>query len=165
MRADAEAANTRAGQASAGPWKHCGCGKCGLIWDATGEANVATSETDPIARAHDEWGDAPNLIYGRIGEAARQRNAVFISAARTDVPTLAAHVLALLEALKEVETRERERCCKDLCGYCAEGSKAERKPDVAERWIHPVPNSWCYAHEIRERVYQEEQQVEFSQLI
>lgn len=56
-----------------GPWKHCTCGKCGLVWDAAGSFN--------IAYANISWGDDPDHPDGTMDEPQRQANLRLIAAA------------------------------------------------------------------------------------
>jgi hypothetical protein len=91
--------------ATPGPWSHCDCGTCGLIWNAYGEFNLAHADLRNDS--------------GAICEDERQANGKFIAESRTLLPALAADLeaanqkLATLQAnfdtLSKHASAERER--------------------------------------------------------
>jgi hypothetical protein len=72
-----------------GPWDACKEGKCrcGQIWSIPADQQVGTILA--------EWGDAPDMIYGGVGEEQREANAALIVALVNNLPA----ILSALEAV------------------------------------------------------------------
>lgn len=88
------AIKARSEAASPGPWKHCGCGKCGQVqWDSAQNISMA-----PVATTSIDWSEGG---YDNWLHEAQQANATFIAHAREDVPALVAEVERLRQALAD----------------------------------------------------------------
>lgn len=85
------------------PWRHCSCGKCGLIWSLVADCIVAD------ANVHGE-GYEPHPVHDE-----RQANAAFICRAVNSHDAL---VKACEDALLKIEANQSENCDDD-CGWCA----------------------------------------------
>lgn len=90
------------------PWKACKNGECscGQIWCLPGDMPVYTVLPDGkrqiMGLACNEWGDAPDMIYGAVGKEEQKANAAFIVEAVNNHELLKESNAEMLEALKEV---------------------------------------------------------------
>ena len=70
-----------------GPWKECRNGDCtcGHVWSIPGDFPVCTVQVprEPIAVAHENMADAPDVIYQSITPEMCAANARLIAAAPT----------------------------------------------------------------------------------
>lgn len=70
-----------------GPWQACkeGACTCGQVWSLSGDMPVFYALEDGkrqiVGLACNEWGDAPDLIYGAVGREQQVANARLIAAA------------------------------------------------------------------------------------
>lgn len=86
---DMDAIEARTNAATAGPWRECGHDRdvcqCCAVWSTTADVPVAVSAPAVVV----DFGDC----YPGMTEA--KANAVFVAAARTDVPALIARIREL----------------------------------------------------------------------
>lgn len=84
-----------------GPWKACHNGECtcGQVWSMPADCPVFTvlenGTGQVVGLACNEWGDAPDMIYGSVGKEQQTANARLIAAAPD--------MLALLKELIDIE--------------------------------------------------------------
>ena len=64
--------------------------------------------------------------------------------------------------IEQLITAEREACCADMCGYCAQGMAVWRQNEKV-LWVHTGTGVRCLAAAIRERAYQQSQSIDDSQ--
>lgn len=84
-----------------GPWQACkeGACTCGQVWSLPGDMPVFYALQDGkrqiVGLACNEWGDAPDLIYGAVGREQQIANSRLIAAS----PELAAALRRALDWL------------------------------------------------------------------
>lgn len=85
------------------PWRACADGNCECrqLWSIPGDVPVFTGRSDRVelvGRAHNKWGDGPDLIYGEIPPAEAQANAKFIVRAVNNFDSLLAVAESVADA-------------------------------------------------------------------
>lgn len=104
-----------------GPWQACkdGACTCGQVWSIPGDMPVFSAlengKRQIVGLACNEWGDAPDLIYGAVGKEQQVANARLIAAAPD-----------LLAALKELHDR------------CVQVKEALREGILPGEAVHPL---------------------------